>query len=537
MTILIVGDYATADDEWKKAPFSGRTGEEFAKLLAEVGIDIRECHLTQVLQQRPHANDISFHFNTAKRKSIERGLTHHRFGYYYDDAIAAGLDHLKDKISMTQPTLVIALGELGLWALTGESGITSWRGSLMDGLLPAGTVLPTFSPAQIMRMWDWRMLAKRDLQRAKAYVDSPSLYAYPSYHFTIRPTINQALDAIYYLLDLCSQAPTRISVDIETVARHISCIGLAWSPLKAICIPFLDEGAIDYFTPEEEEQIYEALKLLLTHPNCQVVGQNFAYDRQHFARWYGYQPNLQFDTMIAQHVLFPGLPKALDFISSMYCHFHRYWKDELKDYNKMPQDVHQYWTYNCKDAVITYEASWELERLIREANLINQFAFRMTMLEHTNTTMLRGVRIDQKRRGETAGALWEAIDKLEHIIHHVCGAPINVGSPKQMQEFFYGELGLVPILHKKTKRPTLDDDALTRIGQREPVLKPLLDLIAQKRSLGVFLSTFCLMPLDTDGRMRTSYNVAGTETFRLSSSENAFGSGGNLQNIPAGEED
>ena len=59
---------------------------------------------------------------------------------------------------------------------------------------------------------------------------------------------------------------------------------------------------------------------------------------------------------------------------------------------------------------------------------------------------------------------------------------------------------------------------------------------AQHRSLGVFLSTFCLMPLDTDGRMRCSFNVCGTETMRFSSSENAFGTGGNLQNIPKGEE-
>jgi DNA polymerase I-like protein with 3'-5' exonuclease and polymerase domains len=47
-------------------------------------------------------------------------------------------------------------------------------------------------------------------------------------------------------------------------------------------------------------------------------------------------------------------------------------------------------------------------------------------------------------------------------------------------------------------------------------------------------------PLDIDGRMRTAYNIGGSEsgksapiTFRLSSSENAFGSGMNMQNIPS----
>jgi hypothetical protein len=36
--------------------------------------------------------------------------------------------------------------------------------------------------------------------------------------------------------------------------------------------------------------------------------------------------------------------------------------------------------------------------------------------------------------------------------------------------------------------------------------------------------------------MKCSFNTAGTETFRWSSSTNAFWRGTNLQNIPKGEE-
>jgi len=61
--------------------------------------------------------------------------------------------------------------------------------------------------------------------------------------------------------------------------------------------------------------------------------------------------------------------------------------------------------------------------------------------------------------------------------------------------------------------------------------------IAELRSLGVFLSTFVNAPLDIDGRLRCSFNIAGTETYRFASSKNAFGSGLNMQNIPKGGED
>lgn len=204
----------------------------------------------------------------------------------------------------------------------------------------------------------------------------------------------------------------------------------------------------------------------------------------------------------------------------------------------MPEDIHQYWTYNCKDCVITFEVYEVLKGLLEKAGLVEQFNFLMRMAtRNVFRAMLRGVRINATRRTEVAQELLKAIQEREILIHHIVGFPLNVGSPKQMKEFFYDDLGFPPIKNRKTKQPTCDAAALGVLAQKFPLVKPLTDLIEEKRSLGVFLSTFCLMPLDTDGRMRCSYNVAGTETFRLSSSENAFGNGGNLQNISKGEED
>jgi DNA polymerase I-like protein with 3'-5' exonuclease and polymerase domains len=65
---------------------------------------------------------------------------------------------------------------------------------------------------------------------------------------------------------------------------------------------------------------------------------------------------------------------------------------------------------------------------------------------------------------------------------------------------------------------------------------PITRKISELRSLGVFNSTFVQAPLDTDGRIRTSFNICGTETYRFASSKNAFGTGLNCQNIPKGGE-
>jgi DNA polymerase-1 len=541
--LLIVGESASADDLWKQRPFAGRSGDELARMLHEAGIILTEARTTYVVKSKAPA-DHTLWYETSRTKALTKALPHFWGGKFYSTEVEAGRQVLLEEIRQTKPEVVLALGEAALWALTGEVGITSWRGSLLDlhpDLVAAceckPVVIPAYSPSMIMRMWDWRAIAIRDFQRVRDFLENPAAYQYPAYSFAIHPTLPGVMQTLNSLLRDCYAGKTvRLSVDIETICRHIACIGLAWSSTEALCIPLMAKGATPYWNQDEETAIYGHLKALLTHPQCYVIGQNFNYDAQHFAKHLGYAPNIQFDTMIAQHTLFPGLPKSLDFISSMYAFYHRYWKDELDDYHKMPDDLAKFWTYNCKDCVITWECSASLESTLKSSSLWDQFQFQMRMSRHVFNTMLRGVRIDAKRRSAVAGELMEAIAARETLIQTLAGEPLNVGSPKQMKEFFYESLSIPPIIHRKTKKPTLDDDALVSIAKKYPLLEPFISLIQEKRSLGVFLSTFCMMPLDSDGRMRTSYNIAGTETFRFNSGANAFGNGGNLQNIPKGEE-
>lgn len=166
-----------------------------------------------------------------------------------------------------------------------------------------------------------------------------------------------------------------------------------------------------------------------------------------------------------------------------------------------------------------------------------QFEFLQRLNEHVISMMIRGVRIDRAMKDRLSLELLDALADREDRITELLGAPINPSSPKQLQDLFYNEMGMKPVLAKKTYNPTTNADALQELAQREPLLAPLVHLINESRSIGVFLSTFVMMPLDLDLRMRCSFNVGGTETFRFSSSGNAFGSGGNLQNIPKGTED
>jgi len=517
--IMIIGDSPGPDDQLRGRMWQGTSGAELRRMLAQTGINMNDCYLTNVFKKRTYVDD---HFDFKNKRPI---------GGEVEQARAL----LEREIEECDPTLIIPMGGLPLWMFNGDSAISTWRGSLLEWR--GRKVLPTYHPSQIMRMWEWRAFALTDLRRAQQESLSRE-FNWREYSFTVRPTYNEVVSTLTSLQAEAAWGPLKLSVDLETRSQFMACIGIAWSQTAAICIPLMCvEKPEGYWDEQQELTIIQMVRSLLTHPNVRVVGQNFLYDAQYFAKEHGYVPNLTDDTMFMQHVLFPGLPKGLDFLASMYCQKYVYWKGEGKDWDpSVPEE--QLWTYNCKDACFTYEISDVLPASIAEANLTEQYNFQMRVWKRALRMMLRGVRIDLKYRDQLAGELLHEVMLREQRIVQLCGHPLNPRSPKQMATFFYEDCKVPAQRSRKGLRGiTTDDEALGKIASLEPLLAPLCNTIREMRSLGVFLSTFVRAQLSPDKRIRCSFNPAGTETFRLSSSKDAFDSGTNLQNIPAGDED
>lgn len=533
---MIVGEAPGDQEVQQSAPFVGASGQELSRMLQEAGIMRSACFVTNVIRIKPPGNDIGA-FIAEKKMHItpQHALVRDR---YCLPPVWEGISLLEREIEMVRPNVIIALGNVAMWALTGKWGVTTWRSSLLECDLSLALdykpkVIPTFSPTMVFRQWSLRQIMVHDLRRCKAQGESREVSP-PDYKFIIRPSYSTATDYLQMLIRNVEAQPTPLAVDIETRAGHTACIGIAWSTTEAICFPIMcAERASGYWSEEEEANISYLLYKLLTHPNCQVLGQNFSYDAQYFLRHLHFLPNLARDTMLAQHVCFSNMSKGLDFLSSMYCASHTYWKDDGKTWDaKTGED--QLWEYNCKDAVITYEVDIVLQRNVDQLKLREVHDFQQALFWPVLRTMDKGIRVDTSMRGRFAMTLVDEIARREQWMIDVLGEPLNIKSPKQMQELFYGALAQKPIFDRKTGSVTTNDEALGRIADREPILRPLVKKVQELRSLGVFLSTFINAPLDIDGRMRCSFNIAGTETYRFSSSQNAFGSGLNLQNIPKG---
>jgi len=563
--IMLVGEAPGEDEERYHEPFVGLSGAELNKMLGEAGISRSECFVTNVSKYRPgFDNDIKRFFAGAK-KNIVAGVHFPLRGKMVTKELIDGVAELKAEILSVQPNIIIAVGNTSLWALIGickhpndleaPTGITDWRGSmLVEDLSGRNTqLIPTYHPAAILRQWSWRAAAVQDLRRAARFRDG-TRFPKPEWRFIIRPSFDTVVQVLVGLRKRLNQGERlRLSYDIETRRGHTACAGLAWSLLDAICIPLMcAENRAGYWSEEEETHIIKLLSEVLNHVNAEVIGQNIIYDSQYNYRHWHSVPHVKQDTMISWHSMFSDQPKALAFQASMVCNYYRYWKDEGKDWAKNMREE-ELWYYNCEDCVYTLEiANVHLQTIeaLKNSNrapwpaLPAVHDFQQKMFWPVLKAMQRGVLIDQQRRKDLIAEVEEQLHHREQFLLDILGHELNPRSPKKMMAFFYNDLKL-PIQYTRAKKgapakPTLNDDALMKLARIEPIAKPLINAIADIRTLGQFLSNFLRKPLDVDGRMRCSYNIGGSEsgksapkTYRLSSSENAFGSGTNLQNIPS----
>jgi uracil-DNA glycosylase len=324
--IMLVGEAPGADEEREGRPFVGASGQELNRMLHEAGISRSECFCTNVSRERPLNNDISnFIAKTKKERTSEHTLFN---GKYVRRPIVEGVSLLEKEIQMVSPHVIIALGNVPLWGLTGLWGITKWRGSMLHKSGTNTKIVPTYHPAAILRQWDWRATAVNDLRRAARFRDGQD-YPVPGWKFLVRPSFSQVQETLQLLTSMADKNFLELSFDLETRAGHITCAGLAWTLTDALCIPFTSKDNLyGYWSEEEETLIVYALYRLLTYPRVRVIGQNLLYDSQYTYRHWHFIPRVSHDTMISWHVAFPGLPKRLDYQASLLCDQYKQWKPD-----------------------------------------------------------------------------------------------------------------------------------------------------------------------------------------------------------------
>lgn len=192
--------------------------------------------------------------------------------------------------------------------------------------------------------------------------------------------------------------------------------------------------------------------------------------------------------------------------------------------------------YNGLDCMLTLEIFEEISRANNAQPLAYDFsrALQGPMLE----IMLRGFRVDKLARSVALSSLREREAKLRSQLNAmadaVWGKPLNPRSPVQLQSFFYKVMKIpeIYIFQKGERKLSMNREVLEKLDLyfwARPIVSTILAIRSCAKQIEVLETE-----VSADGRMRTSYNIGGTETGRLSSSASADGTGTNLQNIEPG---
>jgi len=514
-------------------PLVGGSGRTFDAVCHKAGISRDELTLTNCISCRPPEN--VYPTDAAARSYISE-----------EDAQAATeqcwRNHLKPLVLSRPWKRIDLLGAKALERVAElEGGIFRWRGSpvpvpCIDSERPLA--VPTLHPSYLSRDQLMFPVAVSDMRK--------SLVIPPEDKYVCFPTLAQVqafkADTLFF--------------DIETTwgSTDITMVGVAARPFEPIVIPF--KGA---FIPELKRIFREAREL---------VGHNCVQFDLPILAAQNVEPSPEaqiWDTMLLHHLCFPQFGKSdagkedagkrqtegghsLGFCGSQLTN---------KPAWKTDKDVLE--LYCARDVDVTAQIFQQLLALIRFHKLEDTYKLvsyplaKICYLMHRTGIKLdpRGIeRVREELEKEQASLellLPACLRTQEIAIRRRQPAPpgtisaktkkplkflmvddtetiVPWRSDKLVGAYLYDELKLEKQLHVKSQKLTTDKTALTKLFHRTGLRS--IDAIRRLRSLDETLTTFAKEGMTYVERMHPHFNVHGTASGRLSSSDP------NLQNIP-----
>jgi DNA polymerase-1 len=523
--LIIVGEAPGSTEAYKGRPFVGKAGQLLDTILLSTGISRSSCYITNVVKERPYKNNIG-QFLNFKRNSVEE-----------TDEYKCYEKELFEELKQVESHVIVALGKVPLYALTGKEKITKERGSLLKPKPGIGLddkiIIPAIHPAACLRQYIFKIMLMFDFGRIKKVIETPFEKInidQEELHKRIitNPSVSQAKNWIAEYSKKSLITGTPISFDIEVINLEVASIGLSyWNDNEKTAISIAFKEGKDLYSPESELELMIAIGRLLEDSSIKKLGQNLMFDIDFLFRKYGIRTQNIEDTMLAQAILTPDLPKGLDFICSIYTNI-PYYKDEGKIWKGVGGNFEEFWLYNGKDCIVCSIAWPKLKEDLKKQGNWETYQRQRDVIIPLVYAQNRGINIDMEKLKLVYKETEEKIKILQKELNELAGRELNPNSPKQLKTYFYVEKNFTP--YRSQGKITTNELAMKRIvrkGSKEA------SIVVEIRKLRKLLGTYYdPAKVDSDGRLRTNFQPVGTLNGRLSSRETIFGTGMNVQNVP-----
>jgi DNA polymerase-1 len=343
-----------------------------------------------------------------------------------------------------------------------------------------------------------------------------------------------------------------VAVDTETTGldtMRVDLVGISLSVEagQACYIPLIhkESAGDDLFASDalaegqmKTDVVLTMLKPMLEDESILKIGQNMKYDAKIFAR-VGVDIAPIDDTMLLSYALHAGLHNhGMDALSERYLDHtpipikpllgtgkSAITFDKVKVADAVP--------YAAEDADITLRLWQTFKPRLHVEQVTTVYETMERPLVPVLAQMeMNGIKVDRDVLSRMSNNFAQKMAALEAEIHELAGRSFNVGSPKQLGEILFDEMGLEGGKKGKTGAYATGADVLEDLAAEG---NELAARVLDWRQLSKLKSTYTDALQDhinpDTGRVHTSYVIAGANTGRLASTDP------NLQNIPVRTEE
>src|SRR6266705_3123928 len=394
---------------------------------------------------------------------------------------------LFDEIKYVKPNIIVPLDDIALRAvfthlneIKKPKGRKYWINCYRGSILPVREdwqaqldfypkIIPTIGPQYLFSDWTARSYISLDYRKiVENQYNINKVEDFGKIWVARRAEDFQRFLERSYIKDA-----TRLSFDIETYNGLITCISFTFDGIEAVTVPMLGDKTI---SNSEEVMLWRLVSRVLRAPIAKN-NQNIKYDWTILERHGFHVENVESDTMLKGHLLYPELPKGLDFYTSIYTPI-SYYKKEINPLILIYKNIDE------TGIRIDDSVKHELNR-------------KYSMLYNSNLLILRNL---------------------------IANPHFNPKSNPQVGELIYNELKF-PVRYKisedgnrrfKCDKETLDDLLIN--FTTDVVKSDIISRIILARKLAK-VTEYINTPLRPDGRFCSCSNLAGTESGRTSFSK------------------
>jgi DNA polymerase-1 len=343
----------------------------------------------------------------------------------------------------------------------------------------------------------------------------------------------------------------RFAFDLEAVGSspyHCLLVGveLAPAPGEAYYVPIGHQPMLDGPSQLAPDVVLGRLAPLFADPGIEKVTHNGKFDLAHLVSRDLDVKGLAFDTLLAAYVLGEGAladvfragagSLSLKWLTSRRLGYEMKEVIDLVGKNGVKQlSVDQVrcedlLPYACENVDYALRLREPLEKELRELGMWDLFAkMEMPLVPVLARMEEIGIALDVSVLREMSQGLNDQVTYLEDQAYQAVGHQFNLGSPPQLSQVLFEELGL-PKTRKTKQGYSTDAQAIEALRGVHDIVEIILKWRELTKLRSTYIETLPGAVDPRDGRIHTTFDQAVAATGRLSSNNP------NLQNIPVRSE-